>query len=232
GRATAVRLSGERPLILHGRNLARLEETRSLCASSDRHVVWPFDLQELPAIAGSLTSLLAERRVDAFVHCAGAVTLLPMRSMDYQAAQTTMNVNFFSAAEIVHLLLRKKINEQKLTNVVFISSIFSRFGARGHAAYCASKAALDGLMRVLAVELAPGVRVNSILPGAMKTSMSEGAFSDPEIVEKLQRDYPLGMGDPNDVADAVAFVLSSSARWLTGQQIAVDGGRTANMSLK
>lgn len=232
GRATAVRLSAERSLILHGRNRERLEETRLLSAAPERHILWCMDLNDVSSIAASLTPLLAERTVDAFVHCAGTVTVLPMRSTDHKVAQSMMNVNFFSAVEIVNLLLKKKINGHHLANVVFISSIFSSFGARGHSAYCASKAALDGLMRALAVELAPAIRVNSILPGAMKTRMSRDGFSDPEVAEKLTRDYPLGIGEPSDIADAVQFLLSSNARWLTGQQIAVDGGRTANMSLK
>jgi NAD(P)-dependent dehydrogenase (short-subunit alcohol dehydrogenase family) len=234
GRSAAVRLSGERNLILHGRDPERLEETRRMCVNPERHTVWSFDLKNPGELAGSLTPLLAEsgRAVDGFVHCAGMVTVLPMRSVDYRAAQEIMNVNFFSAAEIVHLLLKKKINNQRLTNILFVSSIWSRFGARGHSAYCASKAALDGLMRALAVELAPAIRVNSILPGAIRTSMAAQGFDDPAIVEKLERDYPMGTGQPEDIADAIEFVLSGKARWLTGQEFVIDGGRTVNMSLK
>jgi NAD(P)-dependent dehydrogenase (short-subunit alcohol dehydrogenase family) len=87
-------------------------------------------------------------------------------------------------------------------------------------------------MRALAVELAPATRVNSILPGAIQTSMAEGGFADPAIVEKLRQDYPLGIGRPDDIASAVEFVLSAGARWLTGQEIVIDGGRTINASLK
>ncbi len=234
GREAAVRLSRERSLILHGRNLDRLEETRRMCNAPDCHVLWPFDLKGVPELADSLTPLLAGsgRSVEAFVHCAGMVTVLPMRSIDYRVAHEIMNVNFFSAASIVNLLLQKKINNDRLTNVLFISSIWSRFGARGHSAYCATKAALDGLMRALAVELAPKVRVNSILPGAIPTAMAAQGLSDPAIAEKLGRDYPMGIGQPSDIADAIEFVLSPKARWLTGQQIVIDGGRTVNMSLK
>jgi NAD(P)-dependent dehydrogenase (short-subunit alcohol dehydrogenase family) len=234
GRAAAVRLSRERGLILHGRNLDRLEETRRLCESPDRHVLWPFELRNVAGLAASLGPLLAEsgRAVTAFVHCAGMVTILPMRSIDHRVAQEIMNVNFFSAVEIVNLLLKKKINNHRLTNILFISSIWSRYGARAHSAYCASKAALDGLMRALAVELAPAIRVNSILPGAIETSMAVQGFEDPAILEKLKHDYPQGIGQPDDIADAIEFVLSGKARWLTGQQIVVDGGRTINMSLK
>jgi NAD(P)-dependent dehydrogenase (short-subunit alcohol dehydrogenase family) len=233
GRSAAVRLSRERNLILHGRNRERLEETLRMCLHPERHVVWEFDLKHPGELAGSLTPLLAAsgRAVESFVHCAGMVTALPMRSVDYSVAQEIMNVNFFSAAEIVHVLLKRKVNGQRLTDILFISSIWSRFGARAHSAYCASKAALDGLMRALALELAPGIRVNSILPGAIRTSMAAEAFADPIIVDKLNRDYPLGLGKPDDIADAIEFVLSQKARWLTGQEIVIDGGRTVNMSL-
>jgi len=232
GRVTAVRLSSERSLILHGRDQARLEETRRLCEAPERHVLWPFDLNEVASISGSLTQLLADstRVVDAFVHCAGIVKVLPMRNSDHTVAEAMMNINFLSAFEIVHLLLSKKVNSRRLANVVFISSIFGAFGARGHAAYCASKAALDGLRRALAVELAPSIRVNSIVPGAVRTQMSEQVFSDPGLVVQLKRDTPLGIGEPGDIANAVEFVLSAKARWITGQQIVVDGGRTVNMS--
>jgi NAD(P)-dependent dehydrogenase (short-subunit alcohol dehydrogenase family) len=234
GRAVAVRLSHGRGLILHGRDVGRLEETRRLCEEPDRHVVWSFDLANIGGLTASLAPLLGEagRAVEAFVHCAGVAPVLAARSVDYRAMQATLNVNFCSAAEITAVLLKKKTNAQKLRHIVFVSSIFSRYGARGHSAYCASKAALDGYMRALAVELAPDVRVNSILPGAVDTPMSVEGLADPEIVAKLARDYPLGVGRPDDIADAIEFLLSGKARWLTGQEIFIDGGRTANMSLK
>jgi NAD(P)-dependent dehydrogenase (short-subunit alcohol dehydrogenase family) len=106
------------------------------------------------------------------------------------------------------------------------------FGVRGHSLYCASKAALDGLMRALAVELAPETRVNSILPGALDTSMSASALSDPQVAASLKANYPLGIGKPEDIANAVQFLMSDEARWLTGQEIVIDGGRTVNFSLK
>jgi NAD(P)-dependent dehydrogenase (short-subunit alcohol dehydrogenase family) len=234
GRASALRLSRERTLILHGRNLDRLDETRRQCHDPERHVLWPFDLKNIGNLSNSLVDLLSERTlsVEAFVHCAGMVTVLPARSIDYRIAQEIMTVNFLSAVEIINTLLKKKLNPGGLSNIVFVSSIWARFGARGHSAYCASKSALDGFMRALAVELAPATRVNSILPGAIQTSMAEGGFADPVIAEKLRQDYPLGTGRADDIASAVEFVLSAGARWLTGQEIVIDGGSTINASLK
>lgn len=232
GRATAIRLSSERALILHGRDAERLEETRRLCAAPGNHLLWPFDLNCAATVGAALTNLLASagQLVDTFVHCAGTVSPLPMRSTDYKVMLETMTVNCFSAAAIVNTLLQKKVNQRELRSVVFVSSIWARFGSRGHSAYCASKAALDGLMRALAVELAPHVRVNSILPGAIQTPMATEGFADKALVEALKQDYPLGVGLAADIADTVEFLVSPKARWITGQEIIVDGGRTINAS--
>lgn len=232
GRETAIRLSAERSLILHGRSPERLEETRQLCSNPERHLKWICDLRCAGSVGTSLAELLSasDRFVNSFVHCAGVAVVLPMRSTDHIVMQETMSVNFLAAAEIVNILLRKKMNGRNLTGIVFVSSIWSRFGARGHSAYCASKSALDGLMRALAVELAPAVRVNSVLPGSVRTPLSEQAFLDPVIAKGMSEDYPLGIGAPGDIASAIGFLLSDQARWITGQEIVVDGGRTTNMS--
>jgi NAD(P)-dependent dehydrogenase (short-subunit alcohol dehydrogenase family) len=234
GRAIAVRLSGTRHLILHGRDLPRLEAARRACAEAQNHQIWPYDLRAVEGLADGLSVLLgtASAGVEAFVHCAGVAHVLPARSAGIEAVRESLNVNYVAAQQIVATLLKKRSNRAALRNVVFISSIWSRFAARGHSLYCASKAALDGMMRALAVELAPEVRVNSILPGAVRTPMAEGGLSDPEIAAGLRRDYPLGIGEPEDVAGAVEFLLSAEARWMTGQQVTLDGGRTVNMSLK
>ena len=181
-----------------------------------------------------LIELLArhDAAVEGFVHCAGAVHVLPARSASLEAVIESLNVNYIAAQQIIATLLRKRANPGRLSNVVVISSIWSQFGARGHSIYCASKAALDGMVRALAVELAPQVRVNSVLPGAVQTPMAEAALADPEIMQGLRENYPLGLGQPADIAAAVAFLMSEEARWITGQQWVVDGGRTVNMSNK
>ena len=85
-------------------------------------------------------------------------------------------------------------------------------------------------MRCLAVELAPNVRVNSVLPGAVRTRMTEGIFANEEVVERMKSKYPLGLGDVSKIADAVSFLLSEKAAWITGQQITVDGGATIDIT--
>jgi len=234
GRAIAERLVRSRRLILHGRDNGRLEETRSACARPESHLLWTHDFRQVAQVAPALTGLLIGQgmAVDGFVHCAGAVHVLPARSARLEAVLESLNVNYVAAQQIIATLLKKRVNPGRLRSVVVISSIWSQFGARGHSLYCASKAALDGMVRALAVELAPDVRVNSVLPGAVRTPMAEAALADPRIVEGLRQNYPLGLGQPADVAAAVEFLMSEDARWITGQQFVVDGGRTVNMSHK
>ncbi len=194
--------------------------------------MWPHDLANVGGIEASLAAVLrgSGAKIEAFVHSAGVLKLMRFRSMDLASAAETMNVNFLAAAEIVKQLLRKPVNADHLRGVVFVSSTASQFGARGFNLYCASKGALDALMRALAVELAPAVRVNSVLPGAVNTPMTAGMFSDAELSERMAKDYPLGIGESSDIAAAVDFLLSENARWITGQQLVVDGGRTVNIS--
>ena len=85
-------------------------------------------------------------------------------------------------------------------------------------------------MRSLAVELAPRVRLNSVLPGGVRTSMTEHMYQDEELVKRMAATYPLGLGEVNDIYEAVNFLLSDKARWITGQQCTVDGGRTINIT--
>ncbi len=85
-------------------------------------------------------------------------------------------------------------------------------------------------MRAAAVELAPQVRVNSVLPGATRSAMTAAMRSDPAVRDRMESDYPLGIGDPDDVAWAAEYLLSDKARWITGQEFVVDGGRTVNIT--
>ena len=232
GREMAVALSGRYRLILNGRDADRLEGTRQACETPERHLCWARDLAEVTTLADSLPAFLTQHAavVTGFVHCAAMLNVLPLRSITIAHAQDVMNTNVLAAMEITRLLMRKNVNAKALDSIVFISSIASQFGAKGFTAYCASKAALDGLMKALAVELGPEVRVNSVLPGGVRTPMTEAMYADPVLSERLTRDYPLGVGLPSDITSAVDFLLSDQARWITGHQVVVDGGRSANIS--
>ena len=232
GHEMARRFSANHRLILCGRDEERLQRTRADCHSPEKQLVWRHDLMDVESIAGQLADFLAAHdvRVGGLIHSAAQLNVLPLRSLPPGIVLDTFRTNVLSVMELVRTLTKKRINEHRLCTVVFVSSIASQFGAKGFSAYSASKGALDALMKSLAVELAPGVRVNSVLPGALHTAMTASMFGDPEMADRLSADYPLGIGVPNDVVDAVEFLLSEKAGWITGQQLVVDGGRTTNIT--
>lgn len=232
GRAIALRLAGERNVILHGRDAGRLEETGGQCPETSKKLLWRFDLADPAGLEASLAGVLKanDAVVDTFIHSAGMLTLLPLRSMTSAQMSDLMNVNFLSAAQIVSVLVKKNTNDKQLRNIVFVSSTASKFGAKAFSIYSASKGALDAMMRSLAVELAPQVRVNSVLPGGIGTQMTDRMLADPELKERMEKEYPLGLGRGEDVAGLVRFLVSDEARWITGQQFIIDGGRTINIT--
>jgi NAD(P)-dependent dehydrogenase (short-subunit alcohol dehydrogenase family) len=232
GKELAKGLSRDRRLILNGRDAQRLEDTRAACSSPERHLIWPQALDQVTELQTSFTEFLARHQVhvDNYVHCAGTLKVLPLRSIEIGYALEVLNTNFTSAFALMNALVTKKVNDGKLKAVVFVSSIASLYGAKGFNIYSASKGALDALMKSLAVELAPAVRVNSVLPGAIRTEMTKDIFARADMEERFKRDYPLGVGETDDIVHAVEFLLSDKARWITGQQLILDGGRTVNIT--
>lgn len=230
GRELAIILSREYRLIINGRNTERLQETAKQCANDP--IIWEYDLSKIDTLEKDIGSFIIENalEINGFVHCAGVMKMLPLRSINNIAFQDVYSVNVFAPAIISKALTARKINGKNLTSVVFISSNISNMGAAAFSVYGSSKSALDGLMRSMAVELAPTVRVNSVLPGGMITEMTKDIFADEKTMNKFAETYPLGIGTPEKIAPMVSFLLSDDSSWITGQQYTVDGGRSINIT--
>ena len=230
GRELAIYLSKSYNLILNGRNKERLEETKEKCLNNV--LIWQYDLTKIDSLEADLSGWLKDGGIEvgAFVHCAGLMKMMPLRSVDAKALYDTFSTNVFSPELIVKVLVSRKVNGKNLKSVVFISSNISNRGASAFSIYGSSKAGLDGLMRNLSVELAPNVRVNSVLPGGMMTEMTKDLFADEDIRRQFEQNYPLGIGTPADIAPIVDFLISDKSRWITGQQITADGGRTTDIT--
>jgi len=207
GRSIAQKLASSRKLLLTDINAERLEATRKSCANPERHLMWVRDLNRLEGIGEDLTSFLTT--TNAHVN-------------------RLFNINVFSAMEIIRPLAQKRVNKGMLRSITFISALGSRVGGKGYFVYAASKGAVNAMSLSLAVELAPNVRVNAVLPGTIETEMSKDYFADPDFVASVRAVHPLGLGRAEDVADAVEFLSSDRARWITGQELVVDGGRFAS----
>lgn len=227
GECCAKELSHSRNIILSGSNLERLQSVKSQCYYQEKHLIWCCDFaSQRSDIFESLSSLLKQNDalIVEFVHFAGVTQILPIKNFTISYVDKIFNVNFFSAIEILRVLLRKN-NQKALTNVIFISAMVSRIGDKGNSIYAASKGAMNSLVYSLAQELAPMIRVNALLPGAIVTPMTETKVTQ-EHLDKLKVETPLGLGRPEDVIHYVEFLLSDSTHWITGQTIFVDGGRS------
>ncbi len=231
GEEIALSFSQKYNVILCGRDLNRLNSVKSRCKEGS-HIIWQYDLSDVDGMEDSLIELMTNNDINItyFVHCAGYMRMLPIKMLRKEIFTDAFHVNIVSAALIVKTLINKKINHNTLKSVVFISSNISNFGAKAFSVYSSTKAGLDGLMRSLAVELAPNVRVNSVLPGGVRTRMTEDMYQDEDLISRMAATYPLGLGNVFDICHAVGFLLSEDARWITGQQLTVDGGRTVNIT--
>ena len=147
-----------------------------------------------------------------------------MLELDLDAARKILEVNLISnLAWVQGACHHKSLGFNRDGCVVNISSVSAQVPSTGIGFYGVSKAAIEQLTRTLAVELAPGVRVNAIAPAVVKTQFARALFEGRE--DEVATQYPLGrLGTPQDIAAVVAFLVSSDAAWITGQVINADGG--------
>jgi NAD(P)-dependent dehydrogenase (short-subunit alcohol dehydrogenase family) len=136
-------------------------------------------------------------------------------------------INTFAAMELVRCFSRRTAVDGQGASFVLVSSVAAHEGALGKAAYAASKGALEGFLRAAAAELLPRrVRLNAVVPGIVDTAMTHEFVDRMDVAQRaeLERDYPLGIGKPEDVAELIAFLLSDRSEWISGQSFVIDGG--------
>lgn len=211
-------------LILSGRNEERLNGVLSLLQEKGRQA--QAIAADLNSDAGIETLGASAGKIDGVVHSAGVSQLAPMRMISRAHVQDQFNTNAIAPMLLTkQLLARNSLREHG--SILFISSISAHIGVHGVAAYSASKAALEGMTRSLAMEVArKKLRVNCLAPGLVETPMFEAAQSTTGGLEETLAKYPLGIGKPEDVANAAIFFLSQASRWITGTTLVLDGGHT------
>ena len=140
------------------------------------------------------------------------------------------NVNVIAGFEFAKHLSNKKYMDSQGASFIFISSVMGFLGESGRIGYSSSKAAIIGGVKSMALELArKKIRVNSVSPAMVKTKMLEEMFDTllNDTVEKIITKHPLGIGNIEDVSNACAFLLSDLSKWITGTNLIVDGGYSA-----
>ena len=230
GRATCVLLSELGAHVsLIARSEDKLGETLRLMKGEGHHA-YPYDLTQIEGIEALVKSIIVESgKIDGLAHVAGISTSKPITMTKYDFILDMMNLHFFSFAELVRNISKKK-NSNDGASIVAVSSAATDHSDKGKLAYSSTKGALDKAVRPMAVELGESrqFRVNTVNPGWIKTEMYYGFIEEfgQERMNEILPTHILGAAEPEDVANVIAFLLSDAARKITGQNIVVDSGWT------
>jgi NAD(P)-dependent dehydrogenase (short-subunit alcohol dehydrogenase family) len=198
--------------------------------SGEGNKAYNCDFSDIDGIETVIKQIVAENGlIDGFIHCVGIGAVRPLKMSKYDFMLKVMNINFFSFVEIVRCLSAKGRYNPEGMNVVGISALGAYLGNTTKTAYCASKGAMNAAVRCMAKELAhKNIRVNTVAPGVTDTPMARatedyGSYSDGYKMI-LARQY-LGICQPIDIANAIAFLLSDMSKMITGTCLPVDGGK-------
>ena len=230
GSATAQALCAQGArVILVARRGKLLDQVAGQCVSlPGSALTMPCDLTDVPGIDALFSQLKKSGiQIDLLVNGAGRELLAPLQTSSSKDIQELTDLNILAP---IHMIQQSLLQMKRGSAVVNVASAAGLAGSPGMAVYAATKAALISLTRSLARETASrGIRVNAVAPGIVRTELTDRMFKDltPDQVRAIEKRHPLGFGKPEDVAQAIVFLCSVKARWITGQVLVVDGGYSA-----
>lgn len=223
GRATAIQCAemGAK-VVLVDLNEKGLQETKELISHNDVEYK-ALDLTNLDSLVEMVATL---PKLDGVASNAGIVLSLLAKFSEPKDMERIFKINTFSHINLIQqLIAQKKLN--KGASIVFTSSMSGVYcGLAGGSLYGATKSAVLGYTKALAIELAPrGIRVNTIHPGMIETPLTSSTALSKELLEEDAKNYPLGRyGKPEEIAYSIVYLLSDATVWMTGTQLLIDGG--------
>lgn len=211
-------------VIITARNTERLNDTfLQLQGDCNKKIIADLNNQD------DIDNLLNQLPIlNGLVHCAGLTKTLPFSFVNEEALSSVMNVNFVTPVLMSAKLVKKK-KISKGASIVFISSISGVYcSATSASIYSASKGAVNGIVKGMALDLASKqIRVNCVNPGMIDTNIFDAGTITKEQLEEDKRNYPLKRyGKPEEVAYAAIYLLSDASKWVTGSNLLIDGGFT------
>ena len=163
--------------------------------------------------------------IKGLAYCVGSIDLKPLRMVNEQDFQKCMKLNLYSAVEAIKGF-QESLKKNK-GSIVLFSTVAAQRGFTNHAIIASAKAAVEGLTVSLAAEFAPNIRVNCVAPSLTKSKIAEPMLKNTAIAEGIAKAHPLKrLGEGKDSAALAKFLLTEDSSWVTGQIIAVDGGRS------
>lgn len=216
---------------LFGRDQGRLNETLSLMKGPERHNTYAINLLEYDKVAENIKEIVTQKgKIDGLINCAGISTTLSLNAISVQKMEHFFQTNVIGSINLTKYTAKSSNFSEAGGSIIFISSVMGVAGENGKILYSMTKGALVAAVKSMSIELAARkIRVNSISPGVVLTPMSNNAIysKDDETLKRIKDMHPLGLGQPEDVANACVFLLSNAARWITGTNLIVDGGYLA-----
>jgi NAD(P)-dependent dehydrogenase (short-subunit alcohol dehydrogenase family) len=211
--------------IIIGRDKEKLDKAKA--DLGENCVVMASDLSDLAQIPALVSQIVqTHEKIDVLVNNAGINMKKELTEVSDEDFQKIMQTNVNSVFALSREVIKTMLVHQKGV-IINISSMAAMYGLPKVIAYTASKSAIEGMTKAMAVELSPkGIRVNAIAPGFIATDMSAKALnSDPERKQKVLSRTPMGyLGETQDVAEAALFLASDASKYITGVSIRVDGG--------
>ena len=163
--------------------------------------------------------------IKGIAYCVGSIDLKPLRMVTEQDFNKCMKLNLYSAVEVIKGY-QESLKKNK-GSIVLFSTVAAQRGFTNHAIIASAKAAIEGLTVSLAAEFAPHIRVNCVAPSLTKSKIAEPMLKNTTIAEGIAKAHPLKrLGEGKDSAALAKFLMTEDSSWMTGQIIAVDGGRS------
>lgn len=213
--------------IIVGRDNGKLEKAKEHLGELCHPMVC--DISNLASIPGFTQEVVKKfGQIDILVNNAGINMKKEFTEVTDEEFQQVITTNLCSVFALSREVVKQMLKQGK-GSIINISSMAAQYGLPKVIAYSASKTAIDGITRAMAVELSPkGIRVNAIAPGFIETDMTAKALNtDPERKQKVFSRTPMGyMGKPDDIGDAALFLASDAAKYITGVVLPVDGGNS------
>lgn len=219
-------------IVLMGRDNERLMETLNSMENKDNHFVCSGDLTDYDNVAEKVRDIVNEKgKLSGLINCAGISTTLPLNALSPKNMEHFLRTNVIGAINLTRHVVKPLNFSDSGGSIIFISSVMGVVGEKGKTLYSMTKGALIPAVKSLALEFAAKkIRINCISPGVVETTMSKNAVysQNKDSLERIRGLHPLGLGTPEDVANASVFLLSDAAKWITGTNLIVDGGYLAH----